>query len=154
MRGKWHYLEHDWISSADDYAFKPPGEVRDGIGRPIAEVFYSDRSLEMTFSAYVADIPIATLEWIIATAKGRLAGQLDVGYSIDIVEQAPQGLEVASIGVWPWIVAMSSAPVPFPSFPAHAGIRSGSKGFQKRRKSLAIPVSISRAALDSRLSRE
>jgi 2,4'-dihydroxyacetophenone dioxygenase len=27
MRGKWHYLEHDWIASAGDYAFEPPGET-------------------------------------------------------------------------------------------------------------------------------
>jgi 2,4'-dihydroxyacetophenone dioxygenase len=27
LRGKWHYLEHDWIASAGDYAFEPPGET-------------------------------------------------------------------------------------------------------------------------------
>ena len=24
---KWHYLEHDWIATAGDYAFEPPGET-------------------------------------------------------------------------------------------------------------------------------
>src|SRR4051812_28545594 len=24
LRGKWHYLEHDWIATAGDYAFEPP----------------------------------------------------------------------------------------------------------------------------------
>jgi 2,4'-dihydroxyacetophenone dioxygenase len=27
LRGRWHYLEHDWISSEGDYAFEPPGET-------------------------------------------------------------------------------------------------------------------------------
>jgi len=27
LRGKWRYLEHDWIASAGDYAFEPPGET-------------------------------------------------------------------------------------------------------------------------------
>ncbi|WP_428841118.1 2,4'-dihydroxyacetophenone dioxygenase family protein [Bradyrhizobium pachyrhizi] len=27
LRGKWHYLEHDWIASAGDYSFEPPGET-------------------------------------------------------------------------------------------------------------------------------
>jgi len=27
LRGEWHYLEHDWIARAGDYAFEPPGET-------------------------------------------------------------------------------------------------------------------------------
>jgi 2,4'-dihydroxyacetophenone dioxygenase len=27
LRGKWRYLEHNWIASAGDYAFEPPGET-------------------------------------------------------------------------------------------------------------------------------
>jgi quercetin dioxygenase-like cupin family protein len=27
LRGRWRYLEHDWIASAGDYAFEPPGET-------------------------------------------------------------------------------------------------------------------------------
>lgn len=27
LRGKWRYLEHDWIASAGDYAFEPAGET-------------------------------------------------------------------------------------------------------------------------------
>ena len=27
LRGKWRYLEHDWVASAGDYAFEPPGET-------------------------------------------------------------------------------------------------------------------------------
>jgi len=27
LRGKWHYLEHDWIASEGDYAFESPGET-------------------------------------------------------------------------------------------------------------------------------
>lgn len=27
LRGRWHYLEHDWVSSAGDYVFEPPGET-------------------------------------------------------------------------------------------------------------------------------
>jgi 2,4'-dihydroxyacetophenone dioxygenase len=26
LRGKWRYLEHDWVATAGDYAFEPPGE--------------------------------------------------------------------------------------------------------------------------------
>jgi hypothetical protein len=27
LRGKWRYLEHDWIATPGDYAFEPPGET-------------------------------------------------------------------------------------------------------------------------------
>jgi 2,4'-dihydroxyacetophenone dioxygenase len=27
LRGEWHYLEHDWIATAGDYVFEPPGET-------------------------------------------------------------------------------------------------------------------------------
>jgi len=27
LRGRWHYLEHDWVASTGDYAFEPPGET-------------------------------------------------------------------------------------------------------------------------------
>jgi 2,4'-dihydroxyacetophenone dioxygenase len=27
LRGRWLYLEHDWVASAGDYAFEPPGET-------------------------------------------------------------------------------------------------------------------------------
>lgn len=27
LRGAWHYLEHDWVARAGDYAFEPPGET-------------------------------------------------------------------------------------------------------------------------------
>jgi 2,4'-dihydroxyacetophenone dioxygenase len=27
LRGRWHYLEHDWVASSGDYAFEPPGET-------------------------------------------------------------------------------------------------------------------------------
>lgn len=27
LRGKWHYLEHDWVANPGDYAFEPPGET-------------------------------------------------------------------------------------------------------------------------------
>ena len=27
LRGEWHYLEHDWVSRAGDFAFEPPGET-------------------------------------------------------------------------------------------------------------------------------
>ena len=27
LRGRWHYLEHDWVARAGDYAFEPPGET-------------------------------------------------------------------------------------------------------------------------------
>ncbi|WP_423821658.1 2,4'-dihydroxyacetophenone dioxygenase family protein [Salinisphaera sp. SPP-AMP-43] len=27
LRGAWHYLEHDWVAWAGDYAFEPPGET-------------------------------------------------------------------------------------------------------------------------------
>jgi 2,4'-dihydroxyacetophenone dioxygenase len=27
LRGTWRYLEHDWVASARDYAFEPPGET-------------------------------------------------------------------------------------------------------------------------------
>src|ERR1700746_591205 len=27
LRGRWRYLEHDWVASPGDYAFEPPGET-------------------------------------------------------------------------------------------------------------------------------
>ena len=27
IRGRWHYLEHDWIAESGSYAFEPPGET-------------------------------------------------------------------------------------------------------------------------------
>ncbi|MBU6438468.1 MAG: 2,4'-dihydroxyacetophenone dioxygenase family protein [Betaproteobacteria bacterium] len=27
LRGAWHYLEHDWVARAGDYAFEPAGET-------------------------------------------------------------------------------------------------------------------------------
>jgi 2,4'-dihydroxyacetophenone dioxygenase len=27
LRGRWHYLENDWVARAGDYVFEPPGET-------------------------------------------------------------------------------------------------------------------------------
>jgi quercetin dioxygenase-like cupin family protein len=27
LRGRWHYLEHDWVASEGSYVFEPPGET-------------------------------------------------------------------------------------------------------------------------------
>ena len=27
LRGKWHYLEHDWVANEGAYVFEPPGET-------------------------------------------------------------------------------------------------------------------------------
>lgn len=27
LRGKWHYLEHDWVAETGAYVFEPPGET-------------------------------------------------------------------------------------------------------------------------------
>lgn len=27
LRGRWQYLEHDWVADAGDYGFEPPGET-------------------------------------------------------------------------------------------------------------------------------
>lgn len=27
LRGKWHYLEHDWVATAGSYVYEPPGET-------------------------------------------------------------------------------------------------------------------------------
>jgi 2,4'-dihydroxyacetophenone dioxygenase len=27
LRGRWHYLEHDWVASEGSYIFEPPGET-------------------------------------------------------------------------------------------------------------------------------
>jgi quercetin dioxygenase-like cupin family protein len=27
LRGRWHYLEHDWVAEAGAYVFEPPGET-------------------------------------------------------------------------------------------------------------------------------
>jgi hypothetical protein len=47
-------------------------EIRDKLGQTAAEVFYSDRTSEMTFTAYVADLPATAVEWMIETARSRL----------------------------------------------------------------------------------
>jgi hypothetical protein len=40
LRGRWHYLEHDWFAEEGGYAFEPPGEthtlvVPDGVSEMI-----------------------------------------------------------------------------------------------------------------------
>lgn len=40
LRGRWHYLEHDWVAEQGGYAFEPPGEthtlvVPDGVDEMI-----------------------------------------------------------------------------------------------------------------------
>ena len=27
IKGKWHYLEHDWVAETGSYVFEPPGEI-------------------------------------------------------------------------------------------------------------------------------
>ena len=27
IRGRWHYLEHDWVAETGSYVFEPPGEI-------------------------------------------------------------------------------------------------------------------------------
>ncbi len=27
IKGKWHYLEHDWVADTGSYVFEPPGEI-------------------------------------------------------------------------------------------------------------------------------
>ena len=27
LKGRWHYLEHDWVAEAGSYVFEPPGET-------------------------------------------------------------------------------------------------------------------------------
>ena len=27
IKGRWHYLEHDWIAETGSYVFEPPGEI-------------------------------------------------------------------------------------------------------------------------------
>jgi len=27
LKGRWHYLEHDWVAETGSYVFEPPGEV-------------------------------------------------------------------------------------------------------------------------------
>lgn len=56
--------------------------VRDGLflelfadsldGQVLAEVFFSDERHEMTFTAFVEDIPVAAVEWLIERSKLHL----------------------------------------------------------------------------------
>src|SRR5258705_2006721 len=32
LRGRWRYLEHDWVATPGDYAFEPPGETHTLVG--------------------------------------------------------------------------------------------------------------------------
>ena len=46
LRGRWHYLEHDWVASPGDYAFEPPdrhgrrkeGPVRTDVGQSVGSL--------------------------------------------------------------------------------------------------------------------
>lgn len=53
-------------------------ELLDGAGDVVADVFYSDATGEMRFSAYRRDLPLAAVEWLIACAKVRLPPQPDI----------------------------------------------------------------------------
>ncbi len=47
-------------------------ELLDGAGDVVADVFYSNITGEMSFSAYRRDLPLAVIEWLIACAKVQL----------------------------------------------------------------------------------
>lgn len=48
-------------------------EVTDAQPEPdVLEVFYSDQTYEMTFTAYRPDIPFELVEWALTIAKERL----------------------------------------------------------------------------------
>ena len=33
IKGRWHYLEHDWVAETGSYVFEPPGEIHTLVGR-------------------------------------------------------------------------------------------------------------------------
>lgn len=47
-------------------------ELLDAFGEVVADVFYSDATGEMSFSAYRHDLPLEVVECLIASAKQRL----------------------------------------------------------------------------------
>lgn len=48
-------------------------EVTEAAARSeVLEVFYSDQTDDMTFTAYLPDIPLELVEWALAVAKERL----------------------------------------------------------------------------------
>jgi len=48
-------------------------EVTDTLAEPdVLEVFYSDQTDQMTFTAYRRDIPLELVEWALTMAKERL----------------------------------------------------------------------------------
>ncbi|HYD89597.1 MAG TPA: hypothetical protein VEA80_19105 [Vitreimonas sp.] len=48
-------------------------EVTDTQDEPdVLEVFYSDQTDQMTFTAYRGDIPLEVVEWAVTLAKERL----------------------------------------------------------------------------------
>ncbi len=70
LRGRWRYLEHDWIATPGDYAFEPPGEthtlvVPDDV-KEMATLFHvtaceEDRPMTRRETVDVGGIPISYL---------------------------------------------------------------------------------------------
>ena len=64
MRGRWRYLEHDWIATPGTYIYEPPGEahtlmIMDDSPEPMITVFvveagliYLDKAKDGGFAAY------------------------------------------------------------------------------------------------------
>lgn len=54
-------------------------EVWNEANTVVAEVFYSDQNNQMTFTGYIPDLPLPLVEWMIESAKARLAPEQSNG---------------------------------------------------------------------------
>ncbi|CAI7564932.1 unnamed protein product [Penicillium discolor] len=87
LRGKWHYLEHDWWATEGSHAFEPPGdihtlEVPDGVEEMI--------TLFHVTGAYIYVDPMGVplgVEDVFSKLASAKAHYEEVGFGADFVDQ-------------------------------------------------------------------
>lgn len=87
LRGKWHYLEHDWVAEAGDYATEPPGEVHTLV---VPEGVEEMMTLFHVSGAYIYVDPFGTplgVEDVFTKAAAAKAHYEKIGLGADYVNQ-------------------------------------------------------------------
>ena len=73
LRGRWHYMEHDWVAETGSYVFEPPGETH--------TLVVSDDCAEMITLFHITGVMIYVDPW------GKQTGIEDVFSKIDMCRE-------------------------------------------------------------------
>lgn len=87
LRGRWHYLEHDWWAEAGSYSYEPPGDIHTlEVPDDVAEM----ATLFHVTGAYVYVDPDGTtvgIEDVFSKIDKARAHYAEVGLGADYVDQ-------------------------------------------------------------------